>query len=138
MTIAQEPYYICDICGRKKPVSQMAGKCSVCGQYICSMCAHMVGEKIYCEKHVPAAPEPKGGCFIATAAYGSPLAYELDILRAFRDQKMLTSKTGSVFVSIYYKLSPPIASIISQNENLKRFVRRFIDPIVGLLKTRGF
>jgi hypothetical protein len=139
MGIAQEPYYICDICGRKKPVSQMAGKCSVCGQYICSMCAKMVGEKIYCERHVPAPPpQPKTGCFIATAAYGSPLALELDVLRAFRDRKMLRSKAGKIMVLTYYRVSPPIASLVARKEILKRIVRNCIDPIVGLLKGRGF
>jgi hypothetical protein len=134
--IVQEPYYICDVCGRKKPVSQMAGKCSVCGQYICSNCAKMVGEKIYCEKHVPAPPP--SGCFIATAAYGSPLAYELDVLRAFRDRTMLTSKTGKLLVSVYYQISPSVASIIARRQTLKRIARDFINPIVDFLKRRGF
>jgi len=136
--IVQEPYYICDVCGRKKPVSQMAGKCSVCGKYICSSCAKMVGEKIYCEQHVPVEEKKAGGCFIATAAYGSPLAYELDVLRAFRDQRMLRSKTGKVMVLTYYRISPPIASIIARRQTLKRIIRSCIDPIVGFLKDRGF
>lgn len=138
MGIVQEPYYICDVCGRKKPVSQMAGKCSVCGQYICSMCAKMVGEKIYCERHVPAPPPQKTGCFIATAAYGSPLAFELDVLRAFRDQRMLRSRIGNVLVSTYYRISPPIALIIAKRQPLKKIVRSCIDPIVDFLKDRGF
>lgn len=136
MGIVQEPYYICDLCGRKKPVSQMAGKCSVCGQYICSRCAQMVGEKIYCEKHVPEVQ--KSGCFIATAAYGTPLAHELDVLRSFRDQRMLNSQTGKILVSAYYVVSPPIASIISERQTLRKTVRHCIDPIVRGLKDRGF
>lgn len=139
MGIVQEPYYICDVCGRKKPVSQMAGKCAVCGQYLCSMCAKMVGEKIYCERHVPTPPPPqKSGCFIATAAYGTPLAYELDVLRAFRDRRMLKSKVGKVMVVAYYKISPPIASVITDRQALKKMLRTFIDPIVRLLRDRGF
>jgi len=138
MGIVQEPYYICDVCGRKKPVSQMAGKCAVCGQYICSMCAKMVGEKIYCERHVPAPPPQKSGCFIATAAYGTPLACELDVLRAFRDRRMLKSKAGKTMVLSYYKISPPIASVIADRQTLKKIVRTFIDPIVRLLRDRGF
>jgi hypothetical protein len=138
MGIVQEPYYICDVCGRKKPVSAMAGKCSVCGQYVCSMCAKMVGEKIYCERHVPAPPPPKSGCFIATAAYGSPLASELDVLRAYRDKKMLKNKIGRVVVSAYYEVSPPVASIIARQETLRKIVRSWIDPIVEFLKSRGF
>jgi hypothetical protein len=137
MGIVQEPYYICDVCGRKKPVSQMAGKCAVCGQYICSMCAKMVGEKIYCERHVP-APPAKSGCFIATAAYGTPSACELNVLRAFRDRRMLKSKAGKVMVLSYYRISPPIASVIADRQSLKKIVRTFIDRIVKLLRDRGF
>jgi len=137
MGIVQEPYYICDVCGRKKPVSQMAGKCAVCGQYICSMCAKMVGEKIYCEKHVPAPPQ-KSGCFIATAAYGAPSACELDVLRAFRDRRMLKSRAGRVMVLSYYRISSPIASVIADRQTLKKIVRAFIDRIVKLLRDRGF
>lgn len=124
----EENYYICDVCGMKKPVSQMAGKCSVCGKYVCSSCAEVITDdetgktKIYCETH---APEEKksGGCFIATAAYGSPLAHELEVLRAFRDQKMLESRTGKIMVLTYYRVSPPFALFISRKENLKKIVR---------------
>jgi methionyl-tRNA synthetase len=139
----EENYYICDVCGMKKPVSQMAGKCSVCGKYVCSNCAEVITDeetgktKIYCEAHKP-QEEKSGGCFIATAAYGSPLAYQLDVLRAFRDQKMLENKTGKLMVFTYYKISPPLASVIAQKETLKKIVRRCIDPIVGFLKNRGF
>jgi len=97
----------------------------------------MVGEKIYCERHVPPPPQ-KSGCFIATAAYGTPLAHELDVLRSFRDQRMLKSKTGKVLVSAYYVASPPIASIISERQTLRKTVRSCIDPIVRVLKNRGF
>lgn len=129
----------------KKPVSQMAGKCSVCGKYVCSSCAEVVTDdetgrtKIYCETHAPEKKEEKGGgCFIATAAYGSPLTHKLDVLRAFRDRRMLESKTGKIMVSTYYIVSPPLASIISKKEALKKIVRECIDPIVSFLKDRGF
>jgi methionyl-tRNA synthetase len=140
----EENYYICDVCGMKKPVSQMAGKCSVCGKYVCSGCAEIVTDeetgktKIYCEQHAPKEKKPSKGCFIATAAYGSPLAHELDVLRAFRDQKMLESKTWRIAVFTYYKISPPIASVIAHKENLKKVVRRCLDHVVGFLKNRGF
>jgi hypothetical protein len=134
----EENYYICDVCGRKKPVSQMAGKCSVCGRFVCSNCAKMVGEKIYCEQHVPPPPVQKSGCFIATAAYGSPLASELEVLRAFRDQRMLRNRIGKTMVTTYYTISPPFASLIAGRQTLRRIVRSWIDPMVDFLKTRGF
>lgn len=99
----------------------------------------MVGDRIYCEQHVPAPPqEQKTGCFIATATYGSPLASELDVLRSFRDKRMLRNKIGKAMVAAYYTISPPIASVIAGRQTLKRIVRSWIDPIVDFLKTRGF
>jgi len=74
------------------------------------------------------------GCFIATAAYGTDTAKELDILREFRDTFLLPNSLGAEFVSLYYKISPPIANFISQHEVLRTAVRvGFVDPIVKIL-----
>jgi hypothetical protein len=87
----------------------------------------------------PAPPEPCG-CFIATAAYGTDTAEELDILREFRDTVLLPNRVGAEFVSLYYRASPPVADFISQNEVLRTVVRvGFVDPLVRLLTwTHGF
>ncbi len=78
--------------------------------------------------------ETPGGCFIATTAYGTDTAKELDILREFRDEVLLPNSLGAEFVSLYYKTSPPIANFISQHEVLRTAVRVcFIDPIVKVL-----
>ena len=75
-----------------------------------------------------------GGCFIATAVYGTDTAKELDILREFRDAVLLPNSLGARFVSFYYRTSPPIANFISQNEILRTVVRvGFVDPIVKML-----
>ncbi|GAG59642.1 unnamed protein product, partial [marine sediment metagenome] len=58
-------------------------------------------------------PSPSGGCFIATAAYGTPTAEQIDVLREFRDVVLLESTAGSQFVFLYYQLSPPVADFIS-------------------------
>ncbi len=77
---------------------------------------------------------PGGGCFIATAAYGTDTAKELDILREFRDAVLLPNGLGAEFVSLYYKTSPPIADFISQHEILRTAVRvGFVDSIVAIL-----
>jgi len=73
-------------------------------------------------------------CFIATAAYGTDTAKEIDILREFRDEFLLSNSLGAKFVSFYYKISPPIADFISQHEALRTVVREgFVDPIVKIL-----
>lgn len=70
-------------------------------------------------------------CFIATAAYGSPIDQHVKILRKFRDKHLLTNKLGQSFVHIYYSYSPELANFISQYEILKAFTRLCLLPIVG-------
>jgi hypothetical protein len=81
---------------------------------------------------------PSGGCFIATAAYGTPSAEQIDVLREFRDSVLLESTAGSVFVSLYYQLSPPVADFIAANEPLRTMVRELlVDPIVWVVEATG-
>ena len=74
-----------------------------------------------------------GVCFIATAAYGSPAAEEIEILREFRDAVLLPNRLGAKFVSFYYRTSPPIADFISRHEVLRRAVRMGLNPIIAAL-----
>jgi hypothetical protein len=86
----------------------------------------------------PSTPPPSGGCFIATAAYGTPTAEQIDVLREFRDIVLLESVAGSQFVALYYQLSPPVADFIAGNALLRTLVREFlIDPIVWVVKATG-
>ncbi len=78
-------------------------------------------------------------CFIATAAYGTSSAAELDTLRAFRDEVLLQNSLGSRLVALYYEISPPLADFISEHEVLRTLVRELlVDPVVSLAKfTQG-
>jgi hypothetical protein len=77
-------------------------------------------------------------CFIATAAYGTPTAEEIDVLREFRDVVLLRSTVGVQFVALYYQLSPPVADFIASNELLKTLVRELlVDPIVWVVEATG-
>jgi hypothetical protein len=73
-----------------------------------------------------------GGCFIATAAYGSSLDNHVDTLRSFRDQYLETNPIGSAFVSLYYKVSPPMAEFINEHPALKPIVRVGLLPAVAM------
>jgi len=71
-----------------------------------------------------------GGCFIATAAYGSPLHPYVRILRDFRDTYLMPSKIGRKIVDIYYKYSPFVADFIVKHKALKVLVRINLLPII--------
>jgi hypothetical protein len=71
-------------------------------------------------------------CFIATAAYGTPMAKEIQILREFRDEYLLTNPPGQALVGIYYRVSPPIAEFIIKHPSLKPIVRAGLLPAVAI------
>jgi len=72
-----------------------------------------------------------GGCFIATAAFGSYLEPNVIVLRRFRDTYLIHNGVGQFFVNIYYKFSPPVANFISKHDNLRKFVRLGLAPVIG-------
>ncbi len=71
-----------------------------------------------------------GPCFIATAAYGTPMAGEIDVLRDMRDQVFLNSAAGSVFVDTYYAFSPAIAQFVADSPVLASIIRVALVPVV--------
>jgi alpha-tubulin suppressor-like RCC1 family protein len=78
---------------------------------------------------------PGSGCFIATAAYGTRMAEEIQILREFRDGYLLTNPVGKALVELYYRVSPPIAEFITGHPALKPIVRAGLLPAVAVSAT---
>ena len=72
------------------------------------------------------------GCFIATAAYGSPVHPYIGVLRDFRDRYLMTNRLGRGFVELYYKYSPFFAEIIAKHKVLKVAARINLMPLVIL------
>jgi len=71
-----------------------------------------------------------GGCFIATAAYGSILHPYVQDLRKYRDQYLLSNAIGRKFVELYYRYSPPLADYIAEHEWRRVVARVVLAPLV--------
>ncbi len=78
-----------------------------------------------------------GGCLIATATFGSELAPQVQMLREIRDNKVLTTESGTSFMEsfnqFYYSFSPAIADLERQNPVFKEVVRITIIPMLASL-----
>ncbi len=80
--------------------------------------------------------QKKSGCFIATAAYGSSIAQEVDILRSWRDESLLNFGFGRILIKAYYKISPRIAKIIKNSDIMKMIVRALLKPLIYCIKSK--
>jgi hypothetical protein len=78
------------------------------------------------------AGEASSLCFIAIAAYTTPMAPQIQILHTLRDRYLLTNPLGQAFVSLYYRLSPPVANFITGHASFKPLVRAWLAPIVEM------
>ncbi len=79
--------------------------------------------------------EPNGGgCLIATAAFGTELAPQVQKLREIRDNTLLETNSGSVFMTgfneFYYSFSPTIADWERQNPTFKEAIKLLITPLL--------
>lgn len=86
----------------------------------------------------PQAPsDESGGCLIATAAYGSELAPQVQMLREIRDGTVMGTASGKAFMTgfnqIYYSFSPAVADLERENPILRDAVRLFITPMLSTL-----
>ncbi len=74
------------------------------------------------------------GCFVATAAWGTPLASEIDALRRFRDRHLLDSGAGRSLVALYNVVGPALADVIRKDDALRARTRRLLAPAVNLAR----
>jgi len=78
-----------------------------------------------------------GGCLIATAAFGSELAPQVQLLREIRDGIVLQTKSGSAFMTgfnqFYYSFSPTIADYERENTTFKEAVKLTLTPLLTSL-----
>ena len=83
------------------------------------------------------AEEKKGGCLIATAAFGSEMAPQVQFLRELRDNTVLQTESGSAFMTsfnqFYYSFSPAIADYERENPAFKEAVKLMLTPLLTSL-----
>lgn len=123
-------------CGYQNCQDVAVNKCYECRRPICMRHTTRPGSwgaVIKCPDCAYNKPK-KTGCFIATAAYGTPFAQEIDVLRRWRDISLLTNKPGRIFVRFYYAISPPIAAVVAKSEFLRLAVRESLAPMIRRLK----
>ena len=90
----------------------------------------------------PQPVQPKSGCLIATAAFGSELAPQVQFLREYRDNTIMTTVAGSSFLNafntVYYTFSPTVADSERTHPLLQETVRAGISPLLGILQIAKF
>ena len=81
--------------------------------------------------------EEGGGCLIATAAYGSELAPQVQMLREIRDNQLMNTESGSAFMTtfneLYYSFSPTIADMERESPVFKEIVKAGLTPMISTL-----
>ena len=82
--------------------------------------------------------DPQSGevdaCFIATAAYGSMMANDVELLRQFRDDHLRTTALGELAIETYYTFGPPVAGMIDASELLRATARDALRPLIAWVR----
>jgi len=81
--------------------------------------------------------EEGGGCLIATAAFGSEMAPQVQFLRELRDNTVLQTQSGISFMTgfnqFYYSFSPAVADLERENPIFKEAVKATLTPLLASL-----
>ena len=85
----------------------------------------------------PIASAAKEGCLIATAAFGSEMAPQVQLLREVRDNTVLQTESGTIFMmgfnQFYYSFSPAVADYERENPAFKEAVKLTLTPLLASL-----
>lgn len=83
-------------------------------------------------------PQQPSGCLIATAAFGSELAPQVQFLRNFRDTQIMSTPAGSSFMNVfnawYYSFSPFVADYEREQPFFQQIVKAVVYPLIGILQ----
>ena len=83
-----------------------------------------------------------GGCLIATATFGSELSPQVQQLRELRDNSLLTTESGSAFMTafnqVYYSFSPTVADLEREQPLFKEFMKLALTPMISSLSILNY
>lgn len=91
---------------------------------------NLAGNSVYSNETYATTGDDTGGCFIATAVYGSPMETHVKTLRDFRDRFLATNNPGRFLLRLYYKYSPPLAHYIEYHKTARFIIRWTLLPLV--------
>lgn len=86
--------------------------------------------------HEPAVAK-KGGCYVATAVYGSYDCPQVWVLRRYRDYTLANSWAGRGFIHLYYAVSPTLVSWFGETAWFQKLFRDRLDKLVERLREQG-
>lgn len=91
---------------------------------------------------VPTVAEPQeykasGGCYVATAVYGSYDCPQVWTLRRFRDYTLAETWYGRMFIRTYYAISPTLVKCFGHTEWFKKMWKGKLDRMVANLNAEG-
>ena len=94
------------------------------------------------EKQTEQKPAEKSGCLIATAAFGTELAPQVQLLRETRDNVLFSTGSGTAFMAgfneFYYTFSPAVADFERENAVFREIVRYTITPMLSTLSILNY
>ncbi len=73
-------------------------------------------------------------CFVATAAWGTPMAVEIDVLRRFRERHLRTNALGRAFIAVYERVGPHLADMIREHPERRALTRTLLAPLVSFAR----
>ncbi|NVB81285.1 MAG: fibronectin type III domain-containing protein [Kofleriaceae bacterium] len=74
-------------------------------------------------------------CFVATAAYGSMMANDVEMLRHFRDSLMRRTVFGELAITTYYTFGPAVSGVVGESDLLRQAARALLHPLVEWVRT---
>jgi hypothetical protein len=69
-------------------------------------------------------------CFVATAAYGSRMANDVELLRHFRDTLLARTIVGELAIETYYTFGPALAGVVGESDVLRAMARDMLRPLI--------